>query len=82
MLAVLTSVVTLTAWLRYAPEQVAFVPGVVFLRIVFVVGALVGTIDFRQSQPERDENRLGSARPQWRPEGRYNSVLMARACEA
>ena len=68
LLVVLTSVVSLKDWLRRAPEQVTLVPGVVFLRIVFTVAALVGTIDVRQSQPSAMRERRGSAQPQWRLE--------------
>jgi len=68
VLVLLTSVVSLKDWLRRAPEQVVFVPGVVFLRIMFAVGALVGTLDLRQTQPSAMRAARGSARPQWRLE--------------
>jgi GT2 family glycosyltransferase len=68
LLVAMTCVVSLKDWLRRSPEQVVFVPGVVFLRMVFAVGALVGTIDLRQTQPSAMRAGRGSAQPQWRLE--------------
>jgi len=50
-LVVLTSFITLKDWLRDDPKQIVYVPGVLFLRVVFVVAAVVGTIDVTQSLP-------------------------------
>jgi len=56
-LVLLTSFVTLKEWLRHDPRQVIYVPGVLFLRMLFVVATLVGTIDVSQSLPAAMKNR-------------------------
>jgi GT2 family glycosyltransferase len=59
-LVVATSFVTLKDWLRHDPRQVMYLPGVLFLRVLFVVATLVGTIDVSQSLPTRIRNRRRS----------------------
>lgn len=59
-LVVATSFVTLKDWLRHDPRQVIYVPGVLFLRMLFVVATLVGTIDVSQSLPAAMKNRRRS----------------------
>jgi len=56
-LVLLTSFVTLKEWLRHDPRQVIYVPGVLFLRMLFVVATLVGTLDVSQSLPTAMKNR-------------------------
>jgi hypothetical protein len=59
-LVLLTSFVSLKDWLRDDPKQVIYVPGVLFLRVLFVVATLVGTIDVSQSLPTGMKNRQRS----------------------
>ena len=59
-LVLLTSFVTLKDWVRYDPREVIYAPGVLFLRVLFVVATLVGTIDVRRSLPVAMRNRRRS----------------------
>lgn len=60
LLVVLTSFITLKDWLRYEPAQIVYAPGVVLLRVVFVLAAVVGTVDVGQSLPMQLRHRRRS----------------------